>query len=168
MHQLLDQVPSCASEIVENYAKRAQTIGEYGTKWSWEFNELQEFLRICLENVLEQCSVSLFVDALDECGQDEAIELVRFLKRLLSNKRQPLNRFLGCFACRPYPIGYASDRYKGLEIRVENENSSDIETYVSQELRECHLDTSDLATTILAKAKGSFLWLSFTIFKAKN
>lgn len=108
-------------------------------------------------------SVWLFVDALDECGKDNAIGLVRDFKALLQESPSTNSQFRICFTCRHYPI---LDLDYGLEICLDHENRDDISTYV-------HSRLSPLATTstvpdtipeiITRRASGVFLWTRLVI-----
>ena len=160
LHQLLNHDPQSASELVQTYMKRIQTMGEYGKKWSWELGDLQELAANCLRRVVHSTSICLLIDALDECGKDIALDLVKMFESMLSEVAQSWNSIHVCFTCRPYPIGH---RYRGLQVEVQNENTRDIETFLMQELRECEYDTSKIVETILLRSKGVFQWASLVV-----
>lgn len=101
--------------------------------WSWSASELEEHLgNSVLPAMLMDRPVSIFIDALDECGDVAARRLVESLAKiqhLCSRSRFGLSI---CFSCRYYPI-IAPDICE--EIRLENENENDISLYIQQQLR---------------------------------
>jgi ankyrin repeat protein len=112
--------------------------------------------------------VWLFVDALDECGKQNAVALVKVFQSLLESfESQPAGprQFRICFSCRHYPIlslHRADDTV--FEIYVEDENASDISTFVDGQLAKFRARTpSTLPTLITERASGVFMWARLVV-----
>lgn len=99
------------------------------------------------------------MDALDEAGEDVATELVSHFRRFAS-----LSSNLGiCFSCRHYPDVTLNE---GSIICMEDENKSDIETYVQQKLGIAFYDklyAKEVQGHILNKAQGSVQCVSIVV-----
>ncbi|KAH8652942.1 hypothetical protein BGZ61DRAFT_374463, partial [Ilyonectria robusta] len=154
LHQLLRQVPEALTDLVATFQQRCETVGKAGEQWQWHPRELQCFFEPSLLKILERCSVWLVVDALDECGEKTAVELVEGFKSLL--QRLPsigLKRIHICFTCRHYPI--LPDLDGALQICTEEENRKDISTFVQDKLISFSSTIRDLITK---RSEGVFLW----------
>lgn len=99
-------------------------------------------------------SIRIYVDALDECGEEVARDLVAYFQRLTSKSPLTETTLSICFSCRHFPIVALAH---GLTISVENENNRDIATYVQGELKGGISDKSkvqELEVKIVDKASG--------------
>ncbi|KAK7397766.1 hypothetical protein QQX98_012867, partial [Neonectria punicea] len=153
LHQLLSRIPNVLPDLVDTFGRNLKERGEPGEKWQWHLNELRDFFRSSLPKVLESSPIWLFVDALDECGEENAVELVREFKTLLQKLPSTGSKARICFTSRHYPIVYSD---YGLDICLENENKQDISTYV-----QVRLEPSIPATIqemITRRASGVFMW----------
>ncbi|KAH0541246.1 hypothetical protein FGG08_004251 [Glutinoglossum americanum] len=133
-----------------------------GKHWAWRERELQDFLGSKMTRISKEYSIRIFVDALDECGEEIARELVSYFLRLTS-KLLPNGPSIGiCFSCRHYPI-VALDYC--LEICIEEQNFRDIETYVKEELQQGfpENDAESLQREIVGSASGIFQWASLVV-----
>ncbi|SCO87659.1 uncharacterized protein FRV6_11786 [Fusarium oxysporum] len=157
LHQLLRQVPEALTDLIDTFQQRCETVGKPGEKWQWHLRELQRFFKSSFLKVLETRPLWLFVDALDECGEENAVELAEWFKSLL--ERPPssgLKQSRICFTCRHYPILYL-DRV--FEICVEEENRKDISIFVQEKLSSFRIRTSSTIPKLVTKrADGIFLW----------
>jgi ankyrin repeat protein len=163
-HQLLWQAPSAASDILEAFNKKLNEIGETGKNWQWHHRELGRLLDMSLIKLLKARSISLFIDALDECGRENAVGLVEKFKALLENSRSQgasSSKFQICFSCRHYPI---LDLDGILDICLENENHSDISAFLDSRLSEfCTRMSSTIPNLIKERASGVFLWVRLVV-----
>ena len=107
---------------------RCQTEGKFGDKWEWQANELQSFFKSNVVDAARTQKIRIYIDALDECGEDIAIDLVEFFRCFAA----PVSI---CFSCRHYPFVALEG---GHEIYVEDENEQDIEIYVREKIRSSH------------------------------
>ncbi|KAL8370607.1 hypothetical protein RB595_000805 [Gaeumannomyces hyphopodioides] len=154
LHQLLSQVPDALPDFVDTFKKNREKFGQPGEKWQWHQKQLQHFFELSLPNVLKTRSVWLFVDALNECGERNAVNLVKWFESLLRNP------FHVCFTCRHYPI-LALDGAFG--ICLENENRNDISAYVQDQLSAFHMRPSTIPALITARAEGVFIWARLVV-----
>ncbi|KAF9767409.1 hypothetical protein IL306_000040, partial [Fusarium sp. DS 682] len=157
LHQLLRQVPKALTDLIATFQQRCETVGKPGEKWQWHPRELQRFLESSLRKVLEARTVWLFVDALDECGKENAVNLAEEFKSML--QRLPssgLKQSRICFTCRHYPILILDCVF---EICVEKENRKDISTFVQDKLSSIRGPTSSTIRDLVTnRANGVFMW----------
>ncbi|KAK4140267.1 vegetative incompatibility protein HET-E-1 [Dichotomopilus funicola] len=169
LHQLFSLAPRALSNLVHAFKKRCKEFGNHDEKWSWHEEELRGYLEACLYNVLETHPVWLFVDALDECGKDNAVKVVDMFKTLLNNLRSRsigLKPFRICFSCRHYPILDLDDTF---EICLEDENDKDISTFVNTQLGAFQARTgSTIPALITARASGVFLWARLVVKRVRD
>ncbi|KAM6529650.1 hypothetical protein FALCPG4_007779 [Fusarium falciforme] len=162
LHQLR-KVSDALSDIVDTFQQRCETVGKPGEEWQWHPRELQRFFESSLLKVLKTRLVWLFVDALDECGQKNAVNLVQEFKSLLQGLPSTGSQFRICFTCRHYPI---LDLDGVFEICVEKENRKDISTFVHDKLSPFRLRTSSTIPPLITnRADGVFLWALLVVKK---
>ncbi|KAK0718112.1 hypothetical protein B0T26DRAFT_599132, partial [Lasiosphaeria miniovina] len=150
LHQLLCSVPHALPSLVSVYQERCQRRGAFGEKWHWSLDELQDFFKSSLPKVLESHSIRLFIDALDECGEEDAVELAGEFKTLIKQLPHTASLLHICFTCRHYPI---------LELDLDH-NGEDIVAYVQSRESEISLPVPILeAITGLGRATGVFMWV---------
>ncbi|KAI8405712.1 hypothetical protein FOFC_15200 [Fusarium oxysporum] len=156
LHQLLCQVPEALTDLVTTFQQRCETVGKPGEKWQWHPRELPRLFESSFPKVLRTRPVWLFVDALDESGQKNAVRLVREFKSLIQGLPSTGSQFHICFTCRHYPI---LDQTCQSEICLEEENRQDISTYVRAQLSVSReLTTSTIPELITKHAQGVFIW----------
>ncbi|KAL6406195.1 hypothetical protein AUP68_10363 [Ilyonectria robusta] len=156
LHQILRQVPDALQDLVATFQQRCETVGKLSKKWQWHPRELLRVFESSLPKVLQTRPVWLFVDALDECGQKNAVNLVREFKSLLQRLPSTGSQFHICFTCRHYPI---LDQACQFEICFEDENRQDISTYVRAQLSVSReLTASTIPDLITKHAQGVFIW----------
>lgn len=159
--QLLNRVPHASQDVVKVFQERYNILGE---NWQWHPNELSSLFKSSLLKTLEDHPIWLFIDALDESGEQNAVALVKILKPLV--QKLPTVKFSLhiCFSCRHYPI---VDLDCTSRIYLEHENRRDIEAYVDGQLSEVlELTSSTIPTLITERADGVFLWASFMVNRA--
>ncbi|KAF3057728.1 Ankyrin repeat domain-containing protein 50 [Trichoderma lentiforme] len=170
LHQILKQTPEALFDLVSAYQQKCRDMGDPGGKWQWHSGELWDFFKSCLPRILTHQSIWLFVDALDECGENHAKDIVQRLTWLLE-KLPPHPAWTHihiCFTCRHYPI--LSSRGL-LEIWLEMENKNDISTYVQSELKLSSFEEpipSGIQNLIIARASGVFLWARLVAHQARD
>ena len=156
LHQILQQNRDLLSKFTHQYAMRCQTDGKFGDKWEWQANELQNFFKSKVVDAARTQKIRIYIDALDECGEDVAIDLVEFFRCFAT----PISI---CFSCRHYPFVALEG---GDEICVEDENERDIEIYVQEKI-EAHIHRTDIAKTlqneVVFRSHGNFQWVVLVI-----
>ncbi|OBT71259.1 hypothetical protein VF21_09923 [Pseudogymnoascus sp. 05NY08] len=158
LHQILDQVPSALSDLVNDFRKSCEVKGYPGEKWDWHETELRAFLKSSIPKILEYYSIRIFADALDESGETAAVELVKVFQSLISRcPNTSSSVFSICFSCRRYPI---IDFEGELEICIDRENSKDIRTYIQSQLNN---EKHQIRETIIQRASNSFQWARLVV-----
>ena len=166
LYQILDQVPSALSDLVQEFKRNCEAKGNPGEKWNWHEAELRGFLKQSIPKILEEHSIRMFVDAIDEGGDKVARELVREFQNLLAEpctKSYPT--FLICFTCRHYPIIEFEGQAK---ICVEKENHEDIVTYVRGRLTGNNAKVNEIRDMIIERASGIFQWARLVVDRVKE
>ena len=82
LHQLLAQIPPLPSEPHSISKEKRETKVILGKGWVWRERELQYFPESALPNISKEYQMRIYVDALDECSEKDAQDLVRFSQRL--------------------------------------------------------------------------------------
>lgn len=165
LHQILEKAPDALQDLVSVFESKCKGNGTPGADWRWHEGELRPFLQTSIPKVLRTRPVWLFVDALDECGKDNAVRLVGVFNSLMKNlQSQPvgLRQFHICFSCRHYPILDVGER--GFEVCTEHENEGDISAFVDDKLdafREGAL--SKIPDLITERARGVFMWARLVV-----
>lgn len=150
LHQIMIQIPELCHKVTFAFNRKCQTMGEYKTHWEWNQSELQDLFVAHAMEAVKKYQIRIFVDALDECGEDDAVNLVETFQSLADS-------LCICFSCRYYPLLALED---GLEILVERNNAQDIETYLlRQPIR------FQLRKQIAKKASGNFQWVTLVTQK---
>jgi Cdc6-like AAA superfamily ATPase len=127
LHQLLSQVPSASADFQRLYEETRKFYGDIGKDWEWREQELRRVFKSSLISAVKTHPIIIFVDALDEAGEDAAKDIVSYLhevNELLLNSEHAARI---CFSCRHFPIIRTSD---GVQICADDENHEDISTYV--------------------------------------
>ncbi|KAJ5633545.1 hypothetical protein N7528_001387 [Penicillium herquei] len=104
-----------------------------------------------------------FVDALDECDEQQVRDMVDYFEDLTEQSTDQDIPFKICVSSRHYP--YITPRYgKRLILEDQLGHSKDLETYIKSRLR--LRDTilmDELQLTLLAKAAGVFMWVVLVV-----
>ena len=134
-----------------------------GKSWDWHEKELQNFIKTQVVSGARERTLRIYVDALDECGQDIAKDLINFFQQVMSEAKSH-NTFLSiCFSCRHYPnIALES----GFEVCVEDENHQDIKRYIQEKMDRPMLETTNpkiIQEAITDRSGGSFQWTSLVV-----
>ena len=153
LHQILLQVPDLLMEFASLYRERCDTEGENGQSWDWRERDLQKFFSSHVTETAKRFSMRLYIDALDECGQDPAISLVEYFCRFA-------DPIAICFACRHYPI--ISLEEAGFEVSVEHENAPDIDVYITNRIEPAVRNTkfaNAIRHELKERSAGNFQWV---------
>ncbi|KAL8294757.1 hypothetical protein RB600_000626 [Gaeumannomyces tritici] len=164
LHQLLKHVPGALPDLIDYYEKKRKTEGEPGEKWQWDLQPLRDFLKSSLPRILERFPVILFIDALDECGEKPARELISQFESLLSSVPPNGSQFGVCFSCRQYPILQLRD---GLTVLLDTEeaHTQDIATFVKACVSKNRLDVN-IGDLVINSAQGVFMWARLVLEQA--
>jgi ankyrin repeat protein len=132
--------------------------------WSWKAQELADFLAVNgFAAVLKDMPVRVYIDALDECGEEEARRLVQMLSMIQQRSATSRHGLSICFSCRHYPI-IAPDTC--MEVCMEYENGDDISLYIRRELERSIENPTELEllrTTIEKRSQHVFQWVVLVV-----
>jgi ankyrin repeat protein len=162
LHQILTQIRPLLSEFQSMFQEKLEARGKPEKDWNWHEKELQDFFK---SNVAEKgYRIRIFIDALDECGEDVAEQLMDYFQKLTIPTKSALSI---CFSCRHYPrIGFGNSVE---EICVEHQNQQDISTYIQARLKIAFKEQRNtveiLEKEILNKASGIFQWVDLVVSK---
>lgn len=107
--------------------------------------------------------ILLYLDALDECDEEIAIELVNYFDAIILGF-DVVNASLNiCFSCQHYPLISLDD---DLDICVENEINQDIDNYI-QDVMWRHIGdksrTNEIKDEIVSKSNDNFQWVMLVV-----
>ncbi|OBS25981.1 hypothetical protein FPOA_06511 [Fusarium poae] len=162
--QMQSELPDALKALEDAFKWRQAAAGEADEAWQWPPGSLCQYLQRSLWVALSSRPVILFIDALDESGEENAKiiadEFNSWVQRASLGHLNPLHI---CFTCRHYPVLV----FRGaLEICVETENERDISMFVDRSLSSFTETTgSNVAQYISDNAAGVFLWASLVVDK---
>ncbi|KAI0019466.1 hypothetical protein F4780DRAFT_446561 [Xylariomycetidae sp. FL0641] len=125
-----------------------------------------EILKVVLQEVLLQLDerkVVIFVDALDECPEDDVRDMISLFDDICETAVDAGSYIRICFSSRHYP---RITVWKGLSLTLEDEaeHSDDIRRYIRSKLRIDGLfDNEDLGEEILRMSSNIFLWVVLVV-----
>ena len=158
--QLLQRSETTMNAFLPHYLEKKQR--SLGAKVTWMTPELSDFFHSAISDMLSNPTY-LFIDALDECAEDEVRKVVRRLEDSLAAASSRGTALKVCVSSRHYPH-ISLRNVTGREIIMEDYNEKDIEQYVLQELKfhESEL-RKELAAMILKKSAGVFMWTELVV-----
>lgn len=167
LHQILCQVDDLKARFATQFNDRWEQRGTPGVDWEWELKEIQAFLKDCVMTSTTSPHIRIFVDALDESGETNALEIVSYFESLSSSCSTVLDNPSICFSCRHYPT-IQLEEDDDLVICVEKENGTDIDTFVraklgSKRVFKDETDAQFMANKISEGASGVFQWVVLVI-----
>ncbi|GFF40652.1 ankyrin repeat and protein kinase domain-containing protein 1 [Aspergillus udagawae] len=114
-------------------------------------------------SALGQRSFTCFVDALDECDEQQVVDMVQYFEDMAEQSTNNGILLRICFSSRHYP--YIAIR-RGMRLTLEDQigHGADLATYVASRLQiEDPVLLEDLQTQLLRKAAGVFMWLVLVV-----
>lgn len=139
--------------------QKLPTYGQtYDEKHGWPIALLRNHLSDAVRGLESDSAVSFYIDALDECNEDDIREAIQHFEEL-GEARSAGGRIRICFASRYYPhitIQYSEE----IRLDEQSQHDQDIFVYVRSKLR-----ISDprlkrkLITQIISRSSGVFLWV---------
>jgi ankyrin repeat protein len=156
--QLLERLPALQSV----FSSLGLSTSSSGTDYQWNVESLKMLVEQAIR-ALGESSVVCFVDALDECEEEQIRDMIQFFEHI--GELAMLNgiRFQVCLSSRHYP--YITIR-RGLDLVLEGQegHSQDITNYVESELK---IGQSKVAQQIRSelqvKASGVFMWVALVV-----
>ncbi|KFA78982.1 hypothetical protein S40288_00553 [Stachybotrys chartarum IBT 40288] len=127
----------------------------------WKLEVLKDaFARVVAK--LKQ-PIVCYVDALDECPEEEVRDMVYFFEEISSQAVGHQGRLRICLSSRHYPH-ITITRGLSLVLEQQSQHTSDIVRYVDSELRIGNSTNAvDIRKRVVAKASGVFLWVALVV-----
>ncbi|KAJ5770891.1 uncharacterized protein N7511_002942 [Penicillium nucicola] len=121
-------------------------------------NILKEVLHKGVQ-ALGKRSFTCFVDALDECDEQQVLDMIQYFENLTEQSTAQEIPFRICFSSRHYP--YILIRW-GTRLTLEHQegHTEDLGAYVRAELR---AGDTEIIEKILEKAAGVFMWVVLVV-----
>lgn len=164
LHQLLEIASDLKDSLEWMTVDGARTIRRNG----WSEEALKQTLKYAVTKLGNRC-LTMFVDALDECDENKADDMVSFFEDLCDYATETRVHVQICFSSRYYPTVVIE---KGIEVSLEDEigHTEDIRKYVKSRLRlkskPKHVEA--LRSEILEKSSGIFLWVVLVLDMLNN
>ena len=164
LHKLCQQISALRDLVVKTYLEKCRLMKP---GWQWQLSELKELLaNVVTCSVLGKRSLTLFVDALDECDLAATQSVIQFFENLTNSSISAGSNFNICLSSRYWPMFKIRNCFVA---RVELENESDINRYIEEHLDllqvyEDGFEVLDLLRNkIRRRSKGTFLWVVLVI-----
>ena len=162
LHQFIEQLDFQESSLISLFIDKETKYGPANVTWS--LPELRDlFYSALLQPKLPP--IMVFVDALDECTDEDVREVVRSFEECALKARKSMSHLDICWSSRHYPhIGVKSCCF---ELRMEDQNAPDIASYIEQQLNSFATKDfrAELLENLTARASGIFLWVVLVIRK---
>lgn len=156
--QLLENAPDLqiVFDVLGSKAPRDDEIT------TWDIEVLKDLFRCAVENLGER-TVSCFIDALDECEEDQVRDMVIFFEDLGETAISSQIRLYTCFSSRHYPHITVAHSVQ-LVLERQEDHTQDIESYLHYELKAGHSKAlQDIKAEMLERARGIFLWVVLVV-----
>jgi ankyrin repeat protein len=127
-----------------------------------QLNVLKDLFHNAVSN-LGQRTFICFIDALDECDEQQVMEMVRYFEELAESCASTGVQLRICFSSRHYP--YIRIRH-GIELTLEHQqgHSDDMSNYIQSNLRITSTAlVEELRPQMIEKAAGVFLWVVLVV-----
>jgi hypothetical protein len=104
-----------------------------------------------------------FVDALDECDEQQVMDMVEFFEDLGEQAKDHNIQFRICFSSRHYPYIFFKHGIR-LTLEEQSGHTEDLKIYIKSRLRfNDPLLIEDLLPKLLRKAAGVFMWVVLVV-----
>jgi hypothetical protein len=153
--QLLERIPTLAAKLPHRECQRLQKPG-------WPIELLKDVLREALL-LVDAARITCYVDALDECQEEDAREMIDFFDMLGTSAAAANVSVNILLSSRHYPQIHIS-RCQQLILEQQSDHGSDIVSYIESKLQIGSSATAhDIKSTLLRKASGVFLWVVLVV-----
>jgi ankyrin repeat protein len=123
----------------------------------WPVPILQNMLRDALLSHGCEHDLWWYIDALDECEEDDIRLAIQHFENLAMLATSHKIKLFICFASRHYPHITIS-RHETINLDRQKEHRKDIANYITRQLHRSHVPTHNLRGEILRRSSGVFLW----------
>ncbi|KAL2012208.1 hypothetical protein VTN00DRAFT_4926 [Thermoascus crustaceus] len=156
LFQLLTEIPEAQNQF------DSSTQQENSDRYEWDIEELKDILVSTIKS-LGGHHICCFIDALDECDEDQVRDMVDFLEELGGVAVASGIRLNICLSSRHYPH-ISMEKCVQLNMEDQPGHHQDIEKYVNSKLKSGHGKRIDeIKAEILSRASGVFLWVVLVV-----
>ncbi|KAJ9151988.1 purine and uridine phosphorylase [Pleurostoma richardsiae] len=157
LYQLLQLVPEIQhvlDSIPESYAGSGSDV--------WALNFVKDLFEAAIKR-LDNRSLVCYIDALDECDEDEIRDMVSFLQDLCDRAMSEHLKLRICLSSRHYPY-ISIDRGLSIVLEKEEHHDDDIANYIASELRIGNGEyVRAVRRDIQEKSSGIFMWVVLVV-----
>ncbi|RYP32296.1 hypothetical protein DL767_005271 [Monosporascus sp. MG133] len=156
--QLLESIP----ELDAVFDSLWLTVWPQDGQMQWSVESLMDLFEQAVQS-LGQSRVICFIDALDECDDDQIRDMLSSFERVGELAVASNIRFQVCFSSRHYPSITVA---RGLELVLEGQEGhyQDVANYVGSKLRIGHSKVAEeIRAEIQAKASSVFMWVVLVV-----
>ncbi|KAH7088133.1 hypothetical protein FB567DRAFT_523733 [Paraphoma chrysanthemicola] len=156
--QLLERLPTL--QRVFNSLEISQS--SIGPNYEWSIGALETALEQAIM-LLRDCSLVCFIDALDECDEQQIREMIRFFERVGELAVLAGIGFQICFSSRHYPNITIRN---GISLVLEGQegHNQDISNYLESELKIGRNEVAQqIRSELQEKATGVFMWVVLVV-----
>lgn len=174
---LLCQLLAAASDLLELSDSVKRSEREYYKEHGWPCALLKDLFRKIVRCHTRRHSsrpLAIYIDALDECAEDEVREMLTYFKDLSEESNLEDMNLLVCFASRPYP-NITFGHCETIELEKHPRHMDDIRKYAWSRLRadslgvsESSNDHHELVSDIISRSSGVFLWVNLVVTRLKK
>lgn len=136
----------------------------YNLKNDWTVESLTQTFALAIQLAWTQWHqpIEIWVDALDECDEDEVRKMISFFEDLAELADHQSTDLRICFASRHYP---AISSAKGIDVVLERQKKrkEDIAWYIDAKIHIGAIHADDIKAELLRKCSGIFLWVVLVV-----
>jgi ankyrin repeat protein len=158
LHQLLEKVVELKDSLEWMTADGARAVERSG----WHKEALKHTLTHAIKKLGSRL-LTIFIDALDECNDNQATDMIGFFEELCDIARDAEVRLRICFSSRHYPT---IEIQNGIKVTLEHEigHTEDIQQYIKSKLKVGRIKKLEtLRSDILETSSGIFLWVVLVV-----
>ncbi|KAK3637736.1 hypothetical protein LTR22_018137 [Elasticomyces elasticus] len=151
-------------QLLKDEEELLAAFGGPGEAWNWDVTLLRAQFRHVLMVVRDRGGrVRVFLDAMDECGEEVACDVVRLFRPENDESGGPMTAADLCFSSRHQPF---HEVHRDFAIELEHETDEDIRQYVHARFpeKERTLSPNELQAVknnLCSRAANCFQWLVF-------
>ncbi|KAF2734985.1 hypothetical protein EJ04DRAFT_224485 [Polyplosphaeria fusca] len=156
--QLLERLP----ELQSTFDLLGLSASSFSTDHKWSIEPLKMLLEQALR-ALGESRVVCFIDALDECEEEQIRDMIQFFEEVGEIAVSINIRFQVCFSSRHYPHITIQN---GLELVLEGQegHTQDIANYIKTKLKIGRTKLAlQIRTELQEKASGIFMWVVLVV-----
>ncbi|KFY14696.1 hypothetical protein V492_02454 [Pseudogymnoascus sp. VKM F-4246] len=159
---ILLQIISKTPTILDEFSHLFSSKIKHGEVYGWNIGELQAILITIMKRPQEN-PVTWFIDALDECKDDEILKLIKFFENIGHTAVSSGSPLHICLSTRHYPNILI--RW-GIQLTLEKQDghNQDIMTYIDSEFRAPHNPhVARIKSELASRSSGVFIWVRLAV-----